>query len=226
MQITDLIIEKYTRQIIDVGVEQFKDLGVRMGLVDASIREIVRELLDRQYTRVDSKNVVRLIDAKFADCSYSKLIDMLTEEDDHWNILGPQPEALVDSVEAELRLTFPSSFKRYLREVGGMNLGDSYLPSLGSRNHAEWLSSPTTQHIKLYGLPEGFFVIHSDHDNPVSSCLDLRMMENSDCPVVYYNKYDRVFNGVAATSFDIWFRHEIKVSIATAIHFREEYGKI
>lgn len=141
--------------------------------------------------------------------SYAELAAQLQAADDAWDITGPQPASRVDEVEAKLGIRLPVSYRRFLIEVGGMEypnhsytgLDDDYLhPEYGFGRYTELLRQEND-------LPDGLFVLESDHDADELVCLDLNQMQDGECPLVWFHVYQHKVTGPCEPNFDSFFRN-------------------
>jgi hypothetical protein len=141
--------------------------------------------------------------------TYTELASQLYAADDAWDIAGPQPESRVDEVESKLQVRLPDSYRKFLTDVGRIEypnhsyegIDDDYL-------HPEYGFGTFTRLLrKNNDLPDGLFVLESDHDADEIACLDLNQMENSECPVIWYHVYNNKTSGPCNDSFDSFFRN-------------------
>ncbi len=217
IKITDETVRKYLKAVSEESKDSFLALAKRMGEPSDSLEGFVRSLLEFLY---GEKAEVRLVDSvaeKYREKSYNELINLLKAVDcaSSWEILGPQDPGFVREVLDGLEYRLPNSLIMYLIQVGGMELGDYYMPSIakGYRGPTNTLASHTNQLMKDYSLPSGYFCLDYSHEGHQSACLDLAMMENDECPVLLYDKDKRRFEGQVAINFDFWFRDKISIFI-------------
>ncbi|MCX7568634.1 SMI1/KNR4 family protein [Tumebacillus sp. DT12] len=119
---------------------------------------------------------------------------------DDTDFTGGIPDEHIKSIEEELGVRFPESYKWFLRNFGSGGLfgvdilgcGKSTIPSVISY----------TERLRQYGLPEAFIVIE-DCDE-FYYCLDTRDFSDTECPVI---SWDRIagFSGKRADHFHDFF---------------------
>jgi antitoxin YobK len=95
------------------------------------------------------------------------------------DFVGPRSEALVAAAEATLDLTFPPSYRRFLRELGCGNIAGLEIYGLINANFETasipdgvWLTLADRQHL---GLPENLFLFAETGDGGyyAMNCEDL-----------------------------------------------------
>lgn len=206
--VDDKLVDMYVEQLHPDAVSAFSEMS---GGIDDSLRAFVRRFLESQYSTTQPRSFNFEIDYSK---SYKMLMnDLCAKDSDSLFSFGKScmPGEEIEKAEKELGFSLPSSVKQYLNEVCGMNLGDTFLLGIHGREEATAVNLLAhTKHVQSeYKLPPGFFVVKIDYTKSDIMCLDLRINQNGDCPILGYDKDERQFFGCIATSFDLWFRRQM-----------------
>ena len=129
----------------------------------------------------------------------------LEGKDDLW-IAGGASLTLIESLGSFLGVSLPPSYKDFLKDVGGVAVGDNTISGITSEVLDEGGGSilfDTRSFVNDYGLPDNLLVIQPNMDAPY--CLDSSII-NSDgeMAVVCYELHNHHAN-VIASNFSDWF---------------------
>ena len=121
-----------------------------------------------------------------------ELMDMEATE-----FFGGVSDEEIENAMKELALVFPESYKAFLSEFGGGDVGGEFI--LGITDEVEEESAvKATQEERGVGLPENFVIIAFWGD--VLWCLDTGKMKNGECPVVTLTDHYKM-DEIVAESF-------------------------
>jgi hypothetical protein len=124
---------------------------------------------------------------------------------------GPQPEAAIVALEAQLGVELPPSFRAFVAQYGGMAIYDSTISGiLGGEPLDEDCGSlygDTLRFRSEWNLPSHLLIIQADEDAP--HCLDTdSRSESGECPVVCYDLHSQNAKRIAS-DFDDWIRRYV-----------------
>ncbi|ATH93283.1 spore coat protein [Bacillus glycinifermentans] len=112
--------------------------------------------------------------------TYKNKIRQLLKEHHREHTFERQSEEDIQATEKELQVTFPQSFRWFLKEFGG---GGHELDINGCRDILAYHQS-----FKSFHIPKGYVIIQ-DVDE-YCYCLDTEKMKDGECPVVNWSAYE------------------------------------
>ncbi len=120
-----------------------------------------------------------------------KLMDL-----DAVDFIGGVPEEAVKGAEENLSVKFPESYKAFLSDFGGGDIGGEIIFGLSGDEYED--SAIVTQNERENGLPENLLIIGLWGNSLI--CLETGVMINGECPVVRLSDDYRIAE-VLANSF-------------------------
>lgn len=118
----------------------------------------------------------------------------------------PQSEAEIDVAAKSLGVTFPDSFRAYLRIWGRVSFGPNQYHGLGT-NTLNVVT--TTERVRRErGLPKHFVVV-CDHEGDEYVCLNTSVMSAGECPVVIWDSPSRLVSRPRAPNFEMFLESDI-----------------
>jgi hypothetical protein len=121
---------------------------------------------------------------------------------------GPQPEAAIVALEAQLGVRLPHTYRRFLREHGAMAIYDCTISGIfdgeALKETGGSVYGDTLRYRREWDLPAHLLVIQVTEDAPY--CLDMRTPSaDGEFPVVYYGLVSKRATRIAS-DFDGWMR--------------------
>lgn len=119
---------------------------------------------------------------------YEKAVSLIDEHPQLSHFVGTRSETLVEAAENRLGLTFPTSFRRFLLELGAGSFGASEVYGVIDADF-ESSSVPNgvwcTLEMRKFDLPPDLFVVNHLGEGSYS-CLDCRN-DTEEGPIVTYH---------------------------------------
>lgn len=132
---------------------------------------------------------------------------LLLEHGDLADTGQPQSDAEIDAAAKVLGVTFPESFKAYLRAWGRISFGPIEFQGLGTTVHNV---VATTEGVRRdRGLPKHFVVV-CDHEGDEYVCLDTSAMDQGECPVLIWDSPAQIVSRPRATNFEKFLESDIQ----------------
>lgn len=115
-----------------------------------------------------------------------ELMDM-----DATELIGSVSEREIENAMQSLSVVFPESYKAFLRDFGGGDVGGELIFGITGEDNA----ITATQMERTQGLSADLVIIGFWNDTLI--CLDTGRMDNGECPVVEVDEEDRVTEVIA-----------------------------
>lgn len=145
----------------------------------------------------------------------ANLIGQLQDAGHRVWLAGPQPEEVIATLERELGVALPPSYRQFLAKFGGFSLPNSPISGILRGDplgqNISWLYGATQRFRSEFGMPDFLLVIQPDEDAPY--CLDTRRSRpDGEYPLVCYELRSRSINRMAP-SFGEWFTTYLRLRV-------------
>lgn len=124
-------------------------------------------------------------------------VEKFIEKYNDGDFTGGISEKKINSIEEQLHVVLPESYKWFLRKYGsggifGINI-------LGYGLVSASVVETTKEYKKYYGLSDGIVVIV--HVDAFAYCLDTNKMINGECPVISWDVDSGSYDSIEASNF-------------------------
>ncbi|MCL2915637.1 SMI1/KNR4 family protein [Shewanella corallii] len=141
------------------------------------------------------------------ELNFTALMAQLVAADPDWQCSGPQPMEKINEVAAQFDLNLPDSYISFLNQLGCVDYLDCHYAGLDE----DYLDPeygfmwPTHVLREESDLPHHLLCIEYDHDAHQLPCIDLSMLVDGECRLVWFDIHRRAIVGHCADSFAGYF---------------------
>lgn len=130
-----------------------------------------------------------------------EIIRIISQYSDKGRFSGGVSDRFIEKAELQLRVTFPKSYKWFLREYGsGGILG---ITISGVQENERFSVVSNTERYRKFGLDDKCVVIQDCGE--FAMCLDTSKIVNNECPIVSWERGSKTKSQVYNDFYDFFF---------------------